>query len=55
MDTVYVLTRIMDGDVVIDGVFTTEKKADDFRDDLIEQFDDGIDASDWEIHEVEVH
>lgn len=43
---VYVLTRTGDGDVIVDGVFTTEKKAIDFRNSLLEDF--GVSLEDWE-------
>lgn len=55
MKHVYVLTRINDGDVVVDGVYTTEKKAEASKNRLAEEF--GLDPEDedswefnWEIH-----
>ena len=59
---VYVLTRISEGDsVVVDGVFPTEKKAEKYKDHLLEEF--GIDKKqyeygnteyNWEIHKEKV-
>ncbi len=56
---VFVLTRTMNGDVVVDGVFTTEKKAEDYKLQLAKDFgieEDKIDDSEynWEIHSEEV-
>jgi hypothetical protein len=50
---VYVLTRISDGDVVVDGVFTTELKAEEYKTQLMEEFgveDDDDSNYNWEIH-----
>lgn len=47
---VYVLTRTGDGDAIVDGVFTTEKKAEKYKKQLIEEFCEEEGDTDWEIH-----
>lgn len=44
---VYVLTRTGDGDVIVDGVFTTRKKAEIYRDQLLGDF--GVSLKDWKL------
>lgn len=43
---VFILTRTLDGDVVIDGVFKTEKKAIEYRNQQLKDF--GVKIKDWE-------
>ena len=59
---VYVLTRTLDGDAIVDGVFTTERKVEEYLKYQLEQFgesyedyEDGNSDYDFEIHQEELN
>ncbi len=44
--TIWILSRTCDGDVIIDGAFTSEKKAETYRNQLLKEF--GVGQEEWE-------